>query len=174
MNMKITPLDIQKHEFTVRRWGGFDADEVRSFLHLVAEAHEELAREAYRISEELKHATEELEGHREREKILKNTLLQAQAMSDEIKDRSGKQAELVIKEAEIKAERLVAQATVKATRVENSVSEVKILRNQLRHRLRSSIDMIESVLRAQVEEEERDGKLDYMSGANAADDHEIA
>src|SRR6185436_3591468 len=105
--MKITPLDIQKHEFPVRRWGGYDPDEVRSFLQLVAEAYEEVARDVVRIEEELKHSKAELEGHREREKILKNTLLQAQSMVEEIKDRAEKQASLAVKEAEIKAERLI-------------------------------------------------------------------
>jgi cell division initiation protein len=160
--MRITPLDIQKHEFPVRRFGGYDPEEVRSFLQLVAEAHEEVAREVMRLQEELKHMREELDGHREREKILKNTLLQAQGMVEEIKDRSEKQASLVVKEAEIKAERLVSQAMVKTTKVENSIAELKLLKNQLRHKLRSTLAMVESVLSAQAEEEAEDDKIRFL------------
>ena len=151
--MKITPLDIQKHEFSVRRWGGFDPDDVRSFLQDVAESYEEVARETRDLQEELKHVKSELEGHREREKILKNTLLQAQSMVEDIQSRAEKQASLVVKEAEIKAERLTNQAMVKATKVENSISELKILRNQLRQKLQGTIGMVESVLKVQAEEE---------------------
>ena len=99
--MKITPLDIQKHEFSVRR-RGFDQEEVRDYLHLVAEAFEEVVREVMQLHEEGKHTKQELDGHRERERILKDTLLQAQAMVEELRDRSEKQAALVVKEAEIK------------------------------------------------------------------------
>src|SRR6185295_4042933 len=113
--VKISPLDIQKHEFPTRRWGGYDPEEVRSFLQLVAESFEDVVRDALEGEQELKHLREELEGHREREKILKNTLLQAQSMVEEIKDRSEKQASLLVKEAEIKAERLLSQAMVRAT-----------------------------------------------------------
>ena len=162
MPMKITPLEIQKHEFSVRRWGGYDPEEVRSFLSLVAEAHEEVAREALRLHVDIKHVTEELEGHREREKILKNTLLQAQAMSDEIKERAEKQATLKVKEAELKGERVVSQAMVKATRYENSITELKILRNQLRQRLQSTLAMVNTVLRTQDEEESEEDKLRFL------------
>jgi cell division initiation protein len=160
--MKITPLDIQKHEFPVRRWSGYDPDEVRSFLQLVAEAYEEVARDVLRLQEELKHVKEELEGHRERERILKNTLLQAQGMVDEIKDRADKQAALVVKEAEIKAERLISQAMVKTTKVENSIAELKILRNHLAQKLRSTLAMVEGVLNAQAEEDAEDDKLRFL------------
>ena len=160
--MKISPLDIQKHEFPVRRWGGYDPDEVRSFLQLVAEVYEEVARDAYQLQEELKRLKEELDGHREREKILKNTLLQAQSMVDEIKDRSEKQASLVVKEAEIKAERIISQAMVKVTRIDNSISELKILRNQLRTKLQATLGMVENVLKVQAEEEAEDEKLRFL------------
>ena len=171
--MKITPLDIQKHEFPVRRWGGYDPDEVRSFLQLVAEAYEEVARDVNQLQQELKHLKEELDGHREREKILKNTLLQAQGMVEEIKDRSEKQASLVVKEAEIKAERVISQAMVKATRIENSISELKILRNQLRSKLQGTLGMVESVLKVQSEEEVEDEKLRFMRKDDSSFEDEL-
>ena len=40
---RLTPLEIQKHEFS-RKWKGFDPVEVESFLSMVAEEMEELAR----------------------------------------------------------------------------------------------------------------------------------
>ena len=160
--MKITPLDIQKHEFPARRWGGCDPDEVRNFLQIVAEAYEEVVRDRQQLESELKRLKEELDGHREREKILKNTLLQAQAMSDEIRERAEKQASLMVKEAEIKAERLLAHAQVRASKAENSISELKILRNQLRHKLQATIGMVESVLKVQADEDAEDDKLRFL------------
>ena len=40
---RLTPLEIQKHEFTTK-WRGLDSVEVESFLSMVAEEMEELAR----------------------------------------------------------------------------------------------------------------------------------
>ena len=39
---RLTPLEIQKHEFS-RKWKGIDPVEVESFLALVAEEMEEVA-----------------------------------------------------------------------------------------------------------------------------------
>ena len=41
--MKITPLDIRQQQFTVR-FRGFDAEEVDTFLEMIADEYEELMR----------------------------------------------------------------------------------------------------------------------------------
>jgi cell division initiation protein len=81
---RLTPLEIQKHEFT-RKWKGFDPVEVESYLALVAEEMEEVARANAELETRARRLGEENEEHRERERILKETLVAAQRASEDIR-----------------------------------------------------------------------------------------
>jgi len=94
-------------------------------------------------------------------------------MSDEIKERAEKQAGLVIKEAEIKAERVLAQAMARATKVENAITEIKILRNQMRQRLQATLAMVENVLTVQGEEEAEEEKVRFLRKGDDSLDAEL-
>jgi cell division initiation protein len=90
---RLTPLEIQKHEFT-RKWKGYDPVEVENFLALVADEMEELARANSDFETRVRILQEENSEHRERERILKETLLAAQRASEDIRASAQKQAEL--------------------------------------------------------------------------------
>ncbi len=105
--MKLTPLEIQRHEFQQRSLRGLDSDEVRTFLNDVAEEMEQLRAENEKRSEEVRRLNVHLSEHRQREEILKNTLVAAQRTSEETKDNAKKQSQMLLKEAELAGDRLV-------------------------------------------------------------------
>ena len=109
--MKLTPLDIQRHEFQQRSFRGLDSDEVRTFLNDVSEEMEQLRFEHEKQSEEIRRVNLLLSEHTQREEILKNTLVAAQRTSEELKDNAKKQSHLLLKEAELAADRLVEAAS---------------------------------------------------------------
>src|ERR1043165_4850382 len=76
----LTPLEIQKQQFS-RVLKGYNADEVRGYLSLVAEEIERLLRDVDRLQRENAMLHEELNEHSQRERILKDTLLSAQKVS---------------------------------------------------------------------------------------------
>ncbi|MFC2172250.1 DivIVA domain-containing protein [Acidobacteriota bacterium] len=159
--MKITPLDIQKHEFSVVR-KGYDAEEVRNFLQLVSEELEQALKDNMALRDEFNVLTEECDEHKGREKILKNTLLTAQKMSQDVKENATKEASLIIKEAELRADRIVSQAQVRATKIESSITELKIQRNQMRLKIKAGVDQLHELLRMQEAEDEQDEKILFM------------
>jgi len=85
----LSPLDIQKQTF-VRKFKGYDPDEVRVYLQMVAEEIERLVRDVDRFSRENAMLREDLEDHSQREQILKDTLLSAQKVSEEVKANARK------------------------------------------------------------------------------------
>ena len=85
MRPRMTPLEVQKREFS-RRWKGLDPVEVQQFLTDVAEDMEALARENADLDVRLRTLEQENEEHRERERILKQTLLSAQQASEDIRN----------------------------------------------------------------------------------------
>ena len=85
--MKVTPLDLRQQKFkTVMR--GYDRAEVEGFLNETAEDYEQALREADRLRDELARSQSSLDDHREGERNLRNTLLTAQRLSDEIRNNA--------------------------------------------------------------------------------------
>lgn len=106
--MKLTPLDIQHKEFR-RAIRGYNEEEVDSFLDEVVKEFERLFNENIELKEKYEKANEKLKQYEGLEQTLQKTLLTAQQAADEIQNNAKKEAELIIKDAEVKAKELVQQ-----------------------------------------------------------------
>jgi cell division initiation protein len=153
--MKISPMDIQKQRFS-SQLRGYDQEEVRTYLNLVAEEVAALQRERDAFEQDLQNLRGLIEEHREREQILKNTLLTAQRVSEEIKENARKQGEGVVKEAELQADRLLELAQARAHEVERGILELRAHRTGLRTDIRALIARLSHVLDLQEEAEVED------------------
>jgi cell division initiation protein len=153
--MKISPMDIQRQAFG-RKMRGLDADEVRAYLNIVAEEVAALQMERDRLHHEVQEVRSLLEEHRQRETILKNTLLMAQRVSEEIKENARKQAETVVKEAEIQSDHLIELAQSRAHEVERGILDLRAHRTALRTDVRALITRLTRILDLQEEVEVED------------------
>ena len=153
--MKISPMDIQRQAFG-RRFRGFDQDEVRTYLHLVAEEVATLQRDRDMIEQQFKDLQSLIEEHKERETILKNTLLTAQKVSEDIREAARKHAEGIVKEAELQADRLVELAQARAHDVERGILDLRTHRTSIRTDIRALITRVATVLELQEESELED------------------
>jgi cell division initiation protein len=153
--MKISPMDIQRQTFGTSR-KGFDPEEVRTYLNMVAEEVAALQGERDRLHQEVQSLQSLLEEHRQRETILKNTLLTAQRVSEEIKENARKQGENVIKEAELQADRLLELAQSRAHEVERGILDLRGQRSSLRSDIRALIARLGTLLDLQEEAELED------------------
>lgn len=148
----LTPLEIQRQNFA-RKLKGYDPDEVRIYLQLVAEEIERLVKEIDRLLRENAMLREDLEDHNQRERILKDTLLSAQKVSEEVKSNARKEAELIVKDAELLSERLVSQAMSRVADLERAIQDLKIERRSARNKLQATIDTIQQLLALDAEQE---------------------
>jgi cell division initiation protein len=153
--MKISPMDIQRQAFA-RRFRGLDPDEVRAYLSLIAEEFAAVERERAELDQQVKHMESLLEEHRQRESMLKNTLLTAQKASDEIREAAHRQAEAVVKEAELQADKLLELAQGRAHEVERGILELRGLRTAIRTDIRALVQRLTSLLDLQEEAELED------------------
>jgi cell division initiation protein len=153
--MNLTPMDIQRHPFR-RKLRGFDPDEVRTYLGLVAEELAALLQQHASLKKENEAQRELLEEHRQRETILKNTLLLAQRVSEEVKEAARKQSEATVREAELRADRLVELAQSRAHEVERGILDLRAQRKAVRDDLRALIGRVTQVLDLQEEAELED------------------
>jgi len=153
--MKISPMDLQRQTFA-QRLRGFDPAEVRTYLNIVDEEVAALQRERDGFEQEVQSLRALVEEHHQRETILKNTLLTAQRLSEEIKEVTRKQSESVVKEAEIQADRLLELAQSRAQEVERGILDLRAHRSSLRTDVRALITRLTHILDLQEEAEVED------------------
>lgn len=150
--MNLTPLDIQRQTFS-RGLKGYNTDEVRAYLQLIAEEIERLVKDVDRLSRENAMLREDLDEHNARERILKDTLLSAQKVSEDVKANAQKEAELIVKDAELLSERLTSQAMARVAEIERTIQDLKIERKMARNKLQTTIDTIQQMLMLDAEQE---------------------
>lgn len=136
---RLTAMDIEKQDFK-RKVRGFDPDDVQMFLRSVAGEVERLNLENGELREEigrLKKAANEIRG---REQALQQTLVTAQSMTGEMKEKAKAEAELVVRRARLNSERMLQQAQDQLARLEAEISRCKLERDLFERRLRGTIE----------------------------------
>ena len=111
--METSPLDITQREFT-RKMRGYDPEEVRTFQEQIAEEMTRLVQQGNDQAALIQRLDAQVKGYQEREDSLRNTLVTAQKMTEEIKGNAKREADLIMKEAELRAEKLLDQARTAA------------------------------------------------------------
>jgi cell division initiation protein len=139
--MRVSPLDLRQPRFkTVLR--GFDKAEVVAMLTEAADDYEHALREMDRLRLDVTRLEALLGEHREREANLRNTLLTAQRLADEIKDSAQNEAKLIVKEAQGRADLLLQKAQVRLEEVERDINEMRLRRRDVEGSLEASIQAL--------------------------------
>jgi cell division initiation protein len=159
--MKITPIDISGHRFA-KRMRGFDQEEVRSFLNLVSGEFEKTIIENNTLKEELAHIKANIADYKERERILKDTLVTAQKLSEDIREEARKEAALALKEAELRGAQLLDQAARKASQIEGVIQSLRVERDAFEQRIRNAVEQHLRLLDMHQKEEEVEDRLRFM------------
>lgn len=150
--MKLTPLDIQQMVFKVRM-RGYDRRDVSRFLEEVAQTVEVLNRDNTILREKLGAADAQLADLKKTEATLANTLISTQALADEVKRIAERDAQLIVKEAEVKAAELIRKAGLELAGLQRDLSDLRKQRLLAIERFRSSIRTFERILEIEEGEE---------------------
>jgi len=150
--MPLAPIDVQKHKFA-QKLRGYDPVEVENFLGLVAEELSQRIAEIDRLARDNQMLAERVALAEGRERQLQEALLRGKVVSDEIISTSQREAQLLVKEAEITADKLITQAMERAQEVENRISELRTRRKELQIKLRGTLELFAQILEADFEEE---------------------
>ena len=134
--MRVAPLDMRQPRFrTAVR--GFDKTEVVAFLTEAADDYE-----IDRLRQDLTRSESLLVEHRERENTLRNTLVTAQKLSDEIKASAQNEAQLILREAQGRAELLVQKSQGRLEEIERSINELRLRRRDAEGTLETTIQAL--------------------------------
>ena len=137
--MNLTPLDVQQQQFRVR-FRGFDIREVDLFLEQVAEAFTALKSENKELREEIRSLKLETQGYKEREETFKRAMLNSQKVLEQMKDNARKSAEVIVADAEVKAEKVLNRAHNRLSQLHEDIAELKRQRMQIEVQIRAVIE----------------------------------
>jgi cell division initiation protein len=137
-NLKITPLDLSRKEFSIS-FRGYNRQEVDEFLSALSSDYETLYRENAALKEELGSLAQKLEDYRSMEENLRNSLLLAQKVAEEIKNSAQKEAELIKSQAQLDAEKASEEANRK-------LQEMRMLYERLRAEVRALLLSFSEIL----------------------------
>lgn len=123
-DMLLTSMDITNKEFkkVIR---GYDSEEVDEFLEKISEDYEELYKENSALKEQVFVLKDKIEHFSKMEDTIQNTLLLAQNAADQAKQSSQKEAELIIKNANDSAQRILDKANNNIIQVNDEYESIK-------------------------------------------------
>ena len=163
--MKCTPLDIQQQQFKIK-FRGFDVREVDAFLEQLADDFESLLSNNMSLQDEISRLKLESEGYRQREEAFKRAMLNSQNVLDQMKKNAQKSAELIIADAEVKAEKLINRAHNRLSQLHEDIAELKRQRIQIEIQVRSILENHTKLLDLGQEEikarDQEDSKLKVL------------
>ncbi len=141
--MNYTPNDLQNITFK-KTFMGYSEDVVNDVLDKIIEDYSAYIRENIELKDKLALLNEGLQHYKTIEESLQNTLLVAQQTGEDIKKNAYEKAENVIKEAEVRAQRIITDAN-------QEVIKIKFEYEDMRKRLHVFKSKSETLLLSQLE-----------------------
>jgi cell division initiation protein len=156
--MRITPLDIQQKQFPMK-FRGFDVEEVYAFHEVIREEMEDLLRDNATLKETVQRLENQIKEYKDMETTLRETLLTAQQMVEDYKTNARKEAELVVKEAELKADSVLKEAQEKVIKIHEDIVDLKGIRRHFKEEIKRLVEGHMKMLEFDKEREEEEGGM---------------
>ncbi|MBN1334501.1 MAG: DivIVA domain-containing protein [Deltaproteobacteria bacterium] len=161
--MRVTPLDILQKRFSPGR-RGVDPDEVHAFLEEVRESLEEVLKENQSLKDLLLAREKEIATLRENELGIKDTLLLARQLAADVRRAAHKEADVIVGEARLEAERVIASGHDEQRRTLEQILRLRALRQQYLAHVRALLQSQDRIL----QEIESDATLPLLDVQDAA------
>ena len=161
MSNRLTAMEVEGQEFP-RQLRGYAPEDVRLYLKSVAEEIQRLQLENADLKEQTGTLRQQMADLRDRERTLQETLVSAQRMAEELKERARHESELVVREARVKAERHLEQAQDQLARIEEAIRRAKLERDAFENRLRSAVEEHLALLDLRKREREETENLRFL------------
>jgi len=164
--MNVSPLDLRQQRFR-SSFRGFDKVEVTAFLAAVADDYEQALRETDRLRQDVTRLEALIGEHREHEKNLRNTLMTAQKLADDIRANADDEAKRITRHAEEDATRILRDAEGRSDQlldktqarledVQREIDGLKLKRKDVETTIEATIQTLKNTLEYVREQELRD------------------
>ncbi|MFD3157422.1 DivIVA domain-containing protein [Haloimpatiens sp. FM7330] len=144
----LTPIDVKNKEFK-RSFRGYDIDDVEDFLELLYEDYEKLYKENGSLKDKLEVVNDKIQHYAKIESTIQNTLILAQNAADQAKKTAQKEADLIIKNANDSAQRILDKAHNDVVKINDDYDRIKQefakFTSKFRNFMNSQLEMFQSL-----------------------------
>ena len=154
--MNYTPNDLDNIKFK-KNFMGYNEDQVNEVLDSVIQDYELYIKENIELKDRISVLNEGIQHYKNIEESLQNTLIVAQQTGEEIKKNSYEKAENIIKEAELKAQRIINDANQEVIKIRFEYEDMKkrlhIFKTKSDTLLLSQLELLKQVFNTDNDEE---------------------
>jgi cell division initiation protein len=144
--MSVTPVEI-RHVKPARRPFGYDRKAIDRLLAEIAASYEDVWRERADLRDEVERLEGELAMHKEVEAALRNSLVSAERIAEEIKTHARREGDVIIAEARARARDITGGAEAERERIDAEIRRLRAaqadMRAEYRAFLLAALDRIE-------------------------------
>lgn len=158
--MNVSPLDLRQQKFK-SAMRGYDRGEVDALLTAVADDYEGAIRDADRLRDEVARLEGLLAEHRSEEKSLKNTLISAQRLADELREKAEADAQRIVRDAEGRADLLLQKAQTRHEDLQREIDGLRARRRETETSVEAIINALKNTLDfvREQDQKEREDKI---------------
>lgn len=146
--MNYTPNDLQNITFK-KTLSGYNEDMVNDVLDKVIEDYSAYIRENVELKDKLALLNDGLQHYKNIEESMQNTLLAAQQTGEDIKKNAYEKAENIIREAEMRSQKLINDANQEVVKIkfeyEDSKKKLHIFKTKCEMLLMSQLEMLKQM-----------------------------
>ena len=169
--MSISPLDVRNQIFK-KKLRGYDADEVKIFLDAVADRMEDMIKDKENLEKDNTALRERSNTFAELETALRETMVTAQKIGDEAKVNAQKEADNILRQADLDVQTKVAEAAGKVEDIvrahENSRAQTMAFVAKMRSLLEGQLSFLGSVeSEVRSENDIRDKGVEVQEGVSS-------
>ena len=145
----ITPLDIENKKFAKQMMNGYSVDEVDDFLDDLTVEYEKMFKENAEFKAQIERLNEDVARYKAIEGTLQSTLIMAQSTADEVKEVATRQAEQIIAEAKMNAEKEVDelnhQIDMKQKELDDVQKQFDVYKAKMESLLISQLELLKEI-----------------------------
>lgn len=144
--MRLSPLDIRQQQFNTRMFRGLDPQEVGAFLEDVAEDYEAVLKENAVLKEQLGVHEERARRVNDVERMLTETLVTTQKLTEEMKDAARRDGQLIVREAQLQGEKVMEASRAEESKIRSDIKGLQRTHRQLVEELKSVVERYQRLL----------------------------
>ena len=150
----ITPLDIENKKFSKQMMNGYSVEEVDDFLDDLTVDYTKNYKEATELRNKITELEKSIEHYKTIEETLQSTLLMAQTTAEDVKKVASQQAEQIINEARVSAQKEVSdlenEIKLKRKELEDIQKQFDIYKAKMESLLISQLELLKDINKEEV------------------------
>lgn len=155
--MSLTPVEL-RHVHLPRRPFGYSRATVDDLIGRVTASFETVWRDRADLRDEVERLEGELARYKELDVLLRNSLVSAERAADELRAQAGKEADVILEEARLRAREIASEAEAERERVRTEIRRLRALETEVRSGYRAFLLTALDRLEADTGEHETRGQ----------------